>query len=121
MTHAEYLCIALICLSLLTTASIAYAEEGDVFTPYVGYGMFHDDNLLRAPDGGNRVSDSWQRTTFGVRVDKTISRQRLTADLSINDTNYDRFNQYDHDRSEERRVGKEGVSTCRSRWSPYNK
>src|SRR3546814_20781328 len=23
------------------------------------------------------------------------------------------------DRSEERRVGKEGVSTCRSRWSPY--
>src|SRR3546814_13713322 len=24
-----------------------------------------------------------------------------------------------HARSEERRVGKEGVSTCRSRWSPY--
>src|SRR3546814_16608039 len=24
-------------------------------------------------------------------------------------------------RSEERRVGKECVSTCRSRWSPYNK
>src|SRR3546814_12658694 len=25
-----------------------------------------------------------------------------------------------HDRSEERRVGKECVSTCRSRWSPYH-
>src|SRR3546814_13077686 len=25
-----------------------------------------------------------------------------------------------HFRSEERRVGKECVSTCRSRWSPYN-
>src|SRR3546814_12095296 len=25
-----------------------------------------------------------------------------------------------HKRSEERRVGKECVSTCRSRWSPYN-
>src|SRR3546814_4207266 len=25
-----------------------------------------------------------------------------------------------HTRSEERRVGKEGVSTCRSRWSPYH-
>src|SRR3546814_19650661 len=24
------------------------------------------------------------------------------------------------DKSEERRVGKEGVSTCRSRWSPYH-
>src|SRR3546814_14508316 len=27
---------------------------------------------------------------------------------------------YDLDRSEERRVGKECVSTCRSRWSPYH-
>src|SRR3546814_14256633 len=26
----------------------------------------------------------------------------------------------DTGRSEERRVGKEGVSTCRSRWSPYH-
>src|SRR3546814_3305447 len=26
----------------------------------------------------------------------------------------------DQDRSEERRVGKECVSTCRSRWSPYH-
>ena len=25
-----------------------------------------------------------------------------------------------HGRSEERRVGKECVSTCRSRWSPYH-
>ena len=27
---------------------------------------------------------------------------------------------YMFDRSEERRVGKECVSTCRSRWSPYH-
>src|SRR3546814_7173731 len=27
---------------------------------------------------------------------------------------------FDADRSEERRVGKECVSTCRSRWSPYH-
>src|SRR3546814_17744579 len=27
---------------------------------------------------------------------------------------------YEWDRSEERRVGKECVSTCRSRWSPYH-
>src|SRR3546814_4175725 len=27
---------------------------------------------------------------------------------------------YGSDRSEERRVGKECVSTCRSRWSPYH-
>src|SRR3546814_15547497 len=28
--------------------------------------------------------------------------------------------EYGTDRSEERRVGKECVSTCRSRWSPYH-
>src|SRR3546814_7585964 len=31
-----------------------------------------------------------------------------------------RRKQVDGDRSEERRVGKECVSTCRSRWSPYH-
>src|SRR3546814_11337348 len=32
----------------------------------------------------------------------------------------DRCEERDADRSEERRGGKECVSTCRSRWSPYN-
>lgn len=97
MMHADYRRIAFVCCSLLATSTIAYAGDGDVFTPYVGYGVFQNDNLLRAPDGGNRVSDTWQRTTFGVRVDKTISRQRLTADVSINDTKYDQFDQFDND------------------------
>src|SRR3546814_13559162 len=30
------------------------------------------------------------------------------------------LNSWMHNRSEERRVGKECVSTCRSRWSPYH-
>src|SRR3546814_9228256 len=30
------------------------------------------------------------------------------------------LDEYGNDRSEERRVGKECVSTCRSRWSPYH-
>src|SRR3546814_16331892 len=38
-----------------------------------------------------------------VRVEHTVASTRLIAD-----------------RSEERRVGKECVSTCRSRWSPYH-
>src|SRR3546814_8854938 len=33
---------------------------------------------------------------------------------------YSRFHKSGDDRSEERRVGKECVSTCRSRWSPYH-
>src|SRR3546814_9528682 len=31
----------------------------------------------------------------------------------------DHLSVFQHPRSEERRVGKECVSTCRSRWSPY--
>src|SRR3546814_2915758 len=46
-----------------------------------------------------------------------------TQPLDINFKNflYDEFrNMVTFSRSEERRVGKECVSTCRSRWSPYH-
>src|SRR3546814_1464435 len=55
----------------------------------------------------------------------TIDRDRLTSDASgrLEDVLADvagvqQFRR--SDRSEERRVGKECVSTCRSRWSPYH-
>lgn len=89
--------IVLGCLALLAGAPLAHAGEGDTFTPYVGYGIYSDDNLLREPDGGNRVSDTWRRATFGIRIDKEISRQHLTADLSVNDTEFDRFDNLDND------------------------
>jgi exopolysaccharide biosynthesis operon protein EpsL len=89
--------IAAACLLVMAGVSTAYAGDGDVFTPYVGYGVYHDDNLSRQPDNGDRESDTWRKTTFGLRVDKTISRQRLTANVSINDTKFDRFDQFDND------------------------
>src|SRR3546814_11613442 len=54
---------------------------------------------------------------------------RARADATIATGLTNDFNNYrrphidvnaDADRSEERRVGKECVSTCRSRWSPYH-
>src|SRR3546814_16454395 len=42
---------------------------------------------------------------------KTLSADPLTGRVGIAHTRW---------RSEERRVGKECVSTCRSRWSPYH-
>jgi exopolysaccharide biosynthesis operon protein EpsL len=96
MKRPAYTRIFLACLSVVAGSSVAYAGEGDVFTPYVGYGVASDDNMSRAPDSGDRISDSWQTTTFGLRVDKMISRQRLSANVSINDTKYDRFKQYDN-------------------------
>src|SRR3546814_11063084 len=53
-------------------------------------------------------------------------RYRLSAEKALNGQNVDpgelylvANNEYLQTRSEERRVGKECVSTCRSRWSPY--
>src|SRR3546814_17835822 len=47
---------------------------------------------------------------------------RLHRRMSLNEARYAvrQFGESAHDRSEERRVGKECVSTCRSRWSPYH-
>src|SRR3546814_16326400 len=49
------------------------------------------------------------------RLDQVLLPQSLTSLILAvdNDAEGER-------RSEERRVGKEGVSTCRSRWSPCN-
>src|SRR3546814_14252147 len=55
----------------------------------------------------------------GVPVD-TIRESLATFTNSFSDSP-GRLNIRDaHGRSEERRVGKECVSTCRSRWSPYH-
>src|SRR3546814_9380972 len=48
---------------------------------------------------------------IAAEVERLALRQRIDGVA--------RFDRID-DRSEERRVGKECVSTCRSRWSPYH-
>src|SRR3546814_13866086 len=53
-----------------------------------------------------RWSRSWRVMSSNVITCPVASRLALTASVS--------------NRSEERRVGKECVSTCRSRWSPYH-
>src|SRR3546814_7617459 len=71
----------------------------------------------------------------GIYIRHTVSQDlwqeavgsRFPDHASMADTYRDelRFMQavrraFEANRSEERRVGKEGVSTCRSRWSPYH-
>ncbi|HEY6774526.1 MAG TPA: hypothetical protein VI140_11175, partial [Oxalicibacterium sp.] len=73
-----------------------FAAEGDVFTPYASYGIYYDANLLRNPDYLGRDSDRWQRAAVGIKMDKDIGRQELTADLSANHSDYDRFTQFDN-------------------------
>src|SRR3546814_14771439 len=52
--------------------------------------------------------------------DARVRGQRAAADAGNGDIVQDRVRPGVEQRSEERRVGKECVSTCRSRWSPYH-
>src|SRR3546814_5887793 len=54
---------------------------------------------------------------FGVAV---ILGTIASAIDILSDMGWDKFLIQNAERSEERRVGKEVVSTCRSRWSPFH-
>ena len=77
----------------------------NVMTPYVNYTFSYDDNLLRQHDqaaalartGSSQMSDRSHLLLGGIRLDKTISQQRLTADVNLSRINYDHFSALDHD------------------------
>src|SRR3546814_13715521 len=74
---------------------------------------------LRAGRGGDRAAflkDLDPRNAFERRVeaDALVDKVRLAAVRRVD------LDPADLARSEERRVGKECVSTCRSRWSLYH-
>ncbi|MEO6919680.1 MAG: XrtB/PEP-CTERM-associated polysaccharide biosynthesis outer membrane protein EpsL [Collimonas sp.] len=76
----------------------------DAVTPYAGYGVSYDNNLLRLPGAasaqamgiGSGLSDTTRTALFGLAIDKTLSRQHLTANMSVAKVDYDRFDQLDH-------------------------
>jgi exopolysaccharide biosynthesis operon protein EpsL len=84
--------------------SNVWAASGDVLVPYVQYSMSYDDNLLRVQDaatakaltGSDKLGDVARQEMAGLRVDKTLSRQNITADLNMNRTNFNRFKQFDY-------------------------
>src|SRR3546814_13469770 len=82
-----------------------------------------------------RVGADWREIVPALQLDRRIGPHAyLSAGLGISGGNLERDlatvirfgDQYGSDvamvraRSEERRVGKECVSTCRSRWSPFH-
>src|SRR3546814_5554026 len=72
------------------------APEGHVLPERV-------ERSVARPFAGRHSIQSGRRLPEPVTIDPEIGQNPL-----------------DIDRSEERRVGKECVSTCRSRWSPYH-
>src|SRR3546814_19984682 len=68
------------------------------------------------PDGDPLMVDGFTQPTNGTVASNADGTLRYTPDSGF--TGSDSFT-YTASRSEERRVGQECVSTCRSRWSPY--
>jgi hypothetical protein len=90
--------VLLACLQgadLVPAYSQAEVPDVDTFT-LCRTAIYHDGNLLRNPDYLGKASDSWTRAVVGIKMDKDIGRQELTADLSANHSDYDRFNQFDN-------------------------
>src|SRR3546814_6005787 len=74
--------------------------------------------------GGNCVPEEWLRTWRSHGPPASIPCWFFRAILYVaqcsTSSNLLSLWRAMHRRSEERRVGKECVSTCRSRWSPYH-
>src|SRR3546814_13919276 len=93
--------------------------------------LFHDTTLFlsivteRFSDAGYCLySDTIQHVVLDPqnfnRFNDGISQASLLRQAHPSELNYFSHARRKQFRSEERRVGKECVSTCRSRWSPYH-
>src|SRR3546814_17982647 len=84
----------------------AWDAQGWVGTDY--------DKLFLKSEGEYVLEGEWEKAEVQVLYSRLIS-DFFDVQAGL------RYDFEPDPRSEERRVGKEGVRTCRSRWSPYNK
>lgn len=86
-------------LLLLPTTAPAALDPTDTIQIQVTASMFRDNNLFRLPDdidptlfGINPAnkSDTVLVKGIGLKLDKLISRQRLIADINLNEQTYDK-------------------------------
>lgn len=92
-----HLCLQLGAVSCLP----AFAAEGDVFQPYVGYSFAYDENVSGIKDADNpdnrKLSDTSRRAEAGLAVKKRISQQVLSAKLNVAHVTYDEFDTLNND------------------------
>src|SRR3546814_1429482 len=78
----------------------------------------------RNNNGDNYPYNDHDKFTEGKIIDPTTeelkNKFRIEPDSNKQKQILDTLTTHGNSRSEERRVGKECVSTCRSRWSPYH-
>jgi exopolysaccharide biosynthesis operon protein EpsL len=93
--------LPLILVPGIALSAPALPDEGDVVRAYVGLSMTHDDNILGTSNaaiaaGTPKLSDTARRIEAGLIFDKTISQQRLTANVNLDHTSFNRFGNLDY-------------------------
>src|SRR3546814_11336029 len=91
------------------------------------WGVGYIARYIGANGTGSSATDSWLTHDLQASVELpwnakfTVGVNNVTDKMpQLIDFAGRPFNFFLYDRSEERSVGKECVSTCRSRWSPYH-
>src|SRR3546814_14490125 len=102
-------------------------ERWDEFPPAAVLVGPHADDLVGWQFNARREHLVWERPRFRLKLGCAQDAHRhLDVHISVREAiRKDRSvvvncGSAHSERSEERRVGKECVSTCRSRWSPYH-
>ena len=76
----------------------AQAALSDTIHPYGGISYNYDDNLLRLPDNApaQPQSDTSRSAQIGVRLERPIGRQVLSAQVQVSRVSFDRFSELDY-------------------------
>jgi exopolysaccharide biosynthesis operon protein EpsL len=78
-------------------ATPVMAQISDTVHPYVQLSYNHDSNLLRESDTAQGdFSDNYRTGLAGVKIERPIGRQILTADLNVTRVSFDRYDQLDY-------------------------
>src|SRR3546814_12020605 len=103
-------------LTLRGTPTIYYGDEIGLSDVSIPYDQVQDPRELREP--GLALGRDPVRTPMPWNAHPFAGFSSVSPWLPLNPDWPERNVEQQMGRSEERRVGKEGVSTCRSRWSP---
>jgi exopolysaccharide biosynthesis operon protein EpsL len=99
LTALRALRAAVVAAATVLPATGALALLNDSLELSVAETLSRDDNVFRLSSGLSPAAvlgapskaDTFRTTTVGLKLDLPVSRQRLQAELALNDTRYDRF------------------------------
>ncbi len=83
------------CVALVGSLSSTPAVSGTI-QPFVSAGVEHDDNLFRASENEAARADTYRSAGGGLRFERPVSRQLLTAFADFSSVKFDRNSQLDY-------------------------